>query len=286
MPILVFDEKELSNFLPLTATRSVGELRSGVFTLAERTSKIHSKSVSKEIHYPWDLISNLKETLEEDLVLLGAAVKGRVHPSSVLVSPDRILIEEGAIVEPLCVLDASAGPIYIGKQTVIKSHTTLRGPLAIGPSCRIGGEVSHSIIQGNTNKAHYGFLGHAYVGEWVNLGAGTTNSNLKNTYGTIKLEINGKEIDSNLQFMGCLIGDHVKAGIGTLINTGTVIGVGANVLGGKITPKVIPDFSWDDKTKWEWKRFIETVKRVYLRRNRELTKEAEDRLFRLYQKSS
>jgi carbonic anhydrase/acetyltransferase-like protein (isoleucine patch superfamily) len=262
------------NFKPLTYIREVSELRCGARTLADHPGK--------KIGYLWDLIVGLKDDLEEDLRVLGARVLGEIHPSAVLYAKENMLIEEGVEVEAGAVLDARSGPIYIGKGTVIRPHSYLRGPLSIGPQCRIGGEVTHSIFLGYANKAHYGFIGHSYIGEWVNLGAGTTNSNLKNNYGTVKVQVNGKLIDSGQQFLGCFIGDYAKTGIGTLINTGTVIGLGANVLGGKLTPKYIPDFQWDEKTKYRLDDFLKAAAAMMGRRGRKLSGEETARLEKVF----
>ena len=267
-------EEESKNFLPLTWTREVGELRCGA-----RTVKEHNKKPS----YLWDLIKSLKEDLEKDLNILGAGIKGKIHPSAVILNEGSILVEAGAEVDPCAVLDARYGPIYIGKNTIVRPHSYLRGPLSIGPECRIGGEVTHSIFHGYSNKAHYGFIGHSYIGKWVNLGAGTTNSNLKNNYGAVKVWVNGKEIDSGEQFLGCFVGDYAKLGIGTLINTGAVIGFGANVLGGKVTPKYIPNFSWNEKERYRLEDFLKTTKIVMGRRGIELEPSLTEKLKTIYQ---
>lgn len=262
------------NFLPLTYLRKAEELRCGARTLAD-----HPK---RKIKYIWDLIVNLREDLEEDLRIIGRGVKGKTHPSVVIYSPENILIEAGAEVEACAVLDARSGPIYIGKNTIVRPQSYLRGPLSIGPDCRIGGEVTHSIFHGYSNKAHYGFIGHSYIGEWVNLGAGTTNSNLKNNYGTVKVWVNGQEIDSGEQFLGCFIGDYAKTGIGTLINTGTVIGLGANVLGGRVTPKYVPNFQWSDKEKYRSADFFLAVEKTMARRGQKLPPEIRQKIEQLY----
>lgn len=251
------------NFLPLVWLREVEELRCGARTLADHP--MH------KVQYLWDLIIDLKEDLEHDLKMLGAENRGKVHGSAVILSKENVRIEEGAEIEACAVLDARSGPIYIGKNTIVRPQSYLKGPLSIGPECRIGGEVVHSIIHGYSNKAHYGFIGHSYIGEWVNLGAGTTNSNLKNNYSAVKVLVGGKEVDTGQQFMGCFIGDYAKTGIGTLIATGAVIGVGANVFGGGVTPKFVPSFSWGAEGKYDWDKFIAAASAMRQRRRRDLT---------------
>jgi carbonic anhydrase/acetyltransferase-like protein (isoleucine patch superfamily) len=271
-------KSEISNFYPLTLTRSVEELRCGA-----RTVKDHPK---RGIEHLWDLIVNLKDDLEADVASLGSRVAGRVHSSAVLYAPENMIIEEGVEIEACAVLDARQGPIYIGKGSIVKAGANLRGPLSIGPECRIGGEVTHSIFHSYSNKAHYGFIGHSYIGEWVNLGAGTTNSNLKNNYGTVKVSVNGKEVDSGEQFLGCFIGDFAKLGIGTLINTGSVIGFGANVLGGQVTPKVVPDFSWPGGGRYRLEDFIAGARSMMDRRGVKMSEEQRERLQEIYRLNS
>jgi len=285
MGITVYEDENSSNFYPLTLIRPVSELRCGAVSVGERLARGQTMESKHQVRYPWDLIKNLKDDLEEDLKNLGSGIKGEVHSSAVLYAAENILIEEGAVIEACAVLDARSGPIYIGKKTIIRPQSYLRGPLYIGPECRIGGEVTHSIIHGYSNKAHYGFLGHAYVGEWVNLGAGTTNSNLKNTYGTVKVQLKDKVIDTGETFFGCLIGDYAKLGIGTLINTGTVIGFGANVTGGGVTPKYIPDFSWNGEEIYQLDRFLTAAERVMGRRGQQLTPERRELIKLLHQKA-
>ena len=257
------------NFYPLTYLRSSDDLRCGATTLGRHKKKINNL---------WDLIADLKEDLEWDLKKLGAKVKGKVHPTAVLLNKKNMLIEAGVEIEPYAMLDARQGPIYIAKGTVVKAQACLSGPLSIGPECRIGGEVAHSIFHGYSNKAHYGFIGHAYIGEWVNLGAGTTNSNLKNTYGTIK--ING--VDTGRQFLGCFIGDFAKLGIGTLIPTGAVVGLGANVFGGGMIPKTVSNFAWGTDGKVEIEKLIKTIRLTMQRRNKTFSPEDEKLLRRAY----
>lgn len=154
-----------------------------------------------------------------------------------------VILDEGCRVMANAVL---VGPLYVGKKSLIKIGAKIYGGTSIGPVCKIGGEVEDSIIQAYSNKQHDGFLGHAYLGEWINLGADTNNSDLKNTYMNVEYYSypKKKKTDSGSQFLGCIIGDHSKTGINCSINTGTVIGVGCNLWGSNLIMDFIPDFSW------------------------------------------
>lgn len=203
--------------------------------------------------------------------------------------PYNVWIAEGVILSPGVVLDASEGPIvldtgvkvmpnavligplYVGKNSLVKVGAKIYGSTSIGPVCKIGGEVEGSIFQAYSNKQHDGFLGHSYVGEWVNLGADTNNSDLKNTYKNVAFYSYsaGRKIDSGTQFLGCLIGDHSKTGINCSINTGTVIGIGCNLWGSGLITDFIPDFSWGEAGKlvpYRFEAFCETAAIVKDRR--------------------
>ncbi|NOX97191.1 MAG: hypothetical protein GXO98_03845 [Nitrospirae bacterium] len=216
------------------------------------------------ISYPWDLVKHNAEAIKDDYQALGG---GRVEgflDERVAIYGDKsqLYVGEGArIVEAGVVLNLEEGPIYIDKKAKIRAFSIIDGPAFVGESaiidgaklregcsigkvCRIGGELEESILQAYSNKHHDGFLGHAYVGEWVNLGAIVTNSDLKNNYGEVKLYVKGELINSGEIKVGCFIADHTKVGIGTFLNTGTVIGVAANVFGGGLPPKYLPSFSW------------------------------------------
>jgi UDP-N-acetylglucosamine diphosphorylase/glucosamine-1-phosphate N-acetyltransferase len=210
----------------------------------------------------WELVRENGSWIQRDAERLastgGEFARGvhRVGDGPVIVAPD-------AVIEPGAVLDTRGGPIVVGCGARVAGLSRLDGPSAIGavtqivggriragttigPGCRFSGEVEASIVQGHSNKYHDGFVGHAYIGEWVNLGAMTTNSDLKNTYGTVKVWRNGQLVDTGEQKVGTWIGDHSKTGIGSLIDTGTVIGVAANVYGGSavLSSKWIPSFAW------------------------------------------
>ncbi|MCK5456715.1 MAG: hypothetical protein KAI45_06265, partial [Melioribacteraceae bacterium] len=193
---------------------------------------------------------------------------------------------------PGAVLDAEEGPIFIDKNATVFPNTVIQGPTSvgenalikigakiygetsIGPVCKISGEIGESILHSYSNKQHNGFLGHAYLGSWVNIGAGTNNSDLKNNYGNVKVTINDVEIDTGEVMAGLIMGDHAKSGIDTMFNTGTVVGVSANVFGTGFPPKYIPSFSWggtEGLTTFKFDKAIDVAEKVMVRRNKELT---------------
>jgi UDP-N-acetylglucosamine diphosphorylase / glucose-1-phosphate thymidylyltransferase / UDP-N-acetylgalactosamine diphosphorylase / glucosamine-1-phosphate N-acetyltransferase / galactosamine-1-phosphate N-acetyltransferase len=201
------------------------------------------------------------------------------------------------------VLDATAGPILIRKGTVVAPFTHLIGPLAIGhdsqilgdritassigDNCKVRGELSNSIILGHSNKGHEGFVGHSYLGRWVNLGALTTTSNLKNTYGPVQLWTPSGVRTTGQQFLGTLFGDHAKTGIGTMLGTGTVIGAGANVFGASTPPKAVPPFAWGIAEPYETydvTRFLVVAERAMARRQVELGDKARKQLAEAHKK--
>jgi len=203
--------------------------------------------------------------IAKDFAALGrSGLEGKIEdPSAIRGSRSDLFIAPGVLVHPMVVLDAANGPIYIDEGAEIHPFTRIEGPCyigkksillgckcregnSIGPVCRIGGEVEESIIHGYSNKYHDGFLGHAYVGEWVNLGALTTNSDLKNDYTNVSVILDGRRpIDTGSTKVGSLIGDHTKTSIGTLLNTGAFVGAMAILAAtGKPLPKYIPSFAW------------------------------------------
>ena len=239
----------------------------------------------------WDIFSKNGDAIKEDFELITSGRTSQVLSSSNTVIGDakQIFIEEGAIVEA-SILNTNAGPIYIGKEAEIMEGSVVRGPFSlgehaalklctkvygpttVGPHSKVGGEVNNSVIFAYSNKGHDGFLGNSVLGEWCNLGADTNNSNLKNNYGNVKLYNYPQDrmIDTGLQFCGLIMGDHSKCGINTMFNTGTVVGVGANIFGGGFPPTHIPSFSWGGAESMEECKFdkmIETANRVYARRN-------------------
>jgi UDP-N-acetylglucosamine diphosphorylase/glucosamine-1-phosphate N-acetyltransferase len=239
---------------------------------------------------PWDIFAKNDAALREDFELLTEDRKSQPIPKSVnVINPENIFIEEGAKLE-FVTLNASSGPIYIGKDSEIMENSVIRGPFAlceggqvklatkvygattVGPYSRIGGEVSNSVLMGYSNKGHDGFLGNSVLGEWCNLGADTNNSNLKNNYEEVKLwsyETGGFE-KTGLQFCGLMMGDHSKCGINTMFNTGTVVGVSANIFGSGFPRNFVPSFSWGGAsgfTTYITKKAFETARIVMSRRN-------------------
>ncbi|MCD6257360.1 hypothetical protein J7J45_04765 [Candidatus Aerophobetes bacterium] len=272
-------------------------LREILTGLAENTK---SKKIKVTlINYLWDLINNNASQMEKDFILLGrVGIKGTFPSGSFIEGDsDKIFIASSAEIEPLVVLSTKSGPIFIDEGAKVLSLTRIEGPCYIGrnsqakgniregtyigPVCRVGGgEIEETIIHGFTNKYHEGFIGHSYLGEWVNIGALTTTSDLKNDYTSVQVYINGELRDSGQTKVGSFIGDHSKTGIGTLLNTGCVIGVGSNVVaGGGVTPKHIPSFCWYLNQKFYkgsgLKGIINTAKVVMERRGVRLSSEQE-----------
>ena len=238
----------------------------------------------------YDIFQKNAEALAADYESLTTGRSSQPLSPSVTVvgSRDLIFLEAGAKAEA-CVLNTTAGPVYIGKEAEIMEGALVRGPFAlcehstlklgakvygastVGPHSKVGGELSNSVIFGYSNKAHDGFLGNSVLGEWCNLGADTNNSNLKNNYGPVKLYnyAMGKSLNTGLQFCGLMMGDHSKAGINTMFNTGTVVGVGCNIYGGGFPATHIPNFSWGGAEGFEayqLDKLAETATKMYERR--------------------
>ncbi|MGK2961219.1 MAG: putative sugar nucleotidyl transferase [Gemmatimonadaceae bacterium] len=249
----------------------------------------------------WDLVGDLQIQLSEDVPLIGSRLSGAAIENATIIGKHRIYMETGARIEPFVVLDASDGPILIRRGATIASFTRIFGPCYIGENthvagdsirgcsigdvCKVQGEISSTVMLGHSNKGHTGFVGNSYLGRWVNLGAGTTTSNLKNTYGTVSLWTPGGVRDTGLQFLGSLVGDHAKLGIGTMLTTGCVVGAGANVYGAGVTPKVVPPFAWGAREPWgrnDFSRFCEVAARVMERRHVSLTEKAKSQLADAY----
>ncbi|MBB1192095.1 glucose-1-phosphate thymidylyltransferase [Flavobacterium sp. SOK18b] len=242
------------------------------------------------VHNPWDIFAKNDAAIREDFEFLTEDRQSQPIPKSVnVIAPENIFIEEGAKLE-FVTLNASTGPIYIGKDAEIMEGSVIRGPFAlcehakvklaskiygattVGPYSKVGGEINNSVLFGYSNKGHDGFLGNSVLGEWCNIGADSNNSNLKNNYEEVKLWSYETEgfVKTGLQFCGLMMGDHSKCGINTMFNTGTVIGVSANVFGSGFPRNFVPSFSWGGAagfTTYITKKAFETARLVMSRRN-------------------
>ncbi|MEN8138187.1 MAG: GlmU family protein [Bacteroidota bacterium] len=262
-----------------------------------------------EINYPWDIFKNNAQALKNDFELI---TKGRVSQpiseTNRVLNPDLIFIEEGAEVE-FAILNAKDAPIYIGKNAKILENVSVRGGLAlcdhsvikmgakiygattVGPYSTVGGEVKNTVLTGYSNKGHEGYLGDAVLGEWCNLGADTNNSNLKNNYEEVKAwnYPEGRFIPTGQQFCGLIMGDHSKTGINTMLNTGTVVGVSANIFGAGFPRNFIPSFSWGGSGKsitYRSDKAIATAKLVMERKGVEFTETDKDIFQHICEESS
>lgn len=260
------------------------------------------------INYPWDLVNHCAEEIIHDFNFMGSGgqILGKVYPNVTLLSQENIYLAAGSEVHSGAVIDGEAGPVYISEGAVIMANAVIQGPAFVGPQsrikigakiyegtsigevCKVGGEVEESILHGFANKQHEGFLGHAYLGEWTNLGADTNNSDLKNNYRPVKVMINGEMVDSGSMFVGLFMGDHSKSGINTMFNTGTVVGVMCNVYGAGYSPKFIPSFTWggiEASERYDIEKALDTARRVMARRKRDMTPAQERNLREIYDAS-
>jgi len=219
---------------------------------------------AKLLAYSWEFVHENPGEIKNDYAFATKGKKSprKIRPGVFYKNPGKVWISKTAQVDPGVVIDASDGPVfidddarifpqatiigpaYIGKKSLIKIGAKLYEGVSIGEVCKVGGEVEESIIHSYSNKQHDGFLGHAYLGQWVNLGADTNNSDLKNNYGSVRVYINGEEVNTGMTFVGLTMGDHSKSGINTMFNTGTIAGIMCNVYGSDFLPKWIPSFSW------------------------------------------
>jgi len=269
--------------------RNSGDEKSFTDKANKSYEEFESHAHALEIKNLWDIFSKNGEELQRDFDLI---TKGRnshvLSKTNQLINADNIFVEEGAKVE-CAILNASTGCIYIGKDAEIMEGAIVRGPFSIGeystlklgakiygpttvgPHCKVGGEVNNSVIFGYSNKAHDGFLGNSVIGEWCNIGADSNNSNLKNNYAEVKLwnYISQKFENTGLTFCGLIMADHSKCGINTMFNTGTVVGVSANIFGAGFPRNFIADFSWGGAagfTTYKLKEAFDTAQLVMVRR--------------------
>ncbi|TDQ29436.1 GlmU family protein [Zeaxanthinibacter enoshimensis] len=256
----------------------------------EKLETIEFSSEYTRIRNTWDIFSLNGIALEADFEML---TKGRksaaISSTNGLINPERIFLEEGARVE-YCILNATEGPIYIGRDAevmegcnirggfalgehgVVKMGAKIYGPTTAGPYCKIGGEISNSVLFGYSSKGHDGYLGNSVLGEWCNIGADSNTSNLKNNYAKVKLwnYNTGRFEQTGLQFCGLMMGDHSKSAIDTMFNTGTVVGVSTNIFSAGFPRNFVPSFSWGGAsgfTTYQTSKAFETAKVVMARRN-------------------
>lgn len=285
--------------LPLGETLVSGEIilaaKSNTATLPSKVKTSSYTETFTLIDQPWKIFQHNATQIKSDFALI---TKGRksagIHDKHTIVyGEENIFVEEGVDIKA-AVLNAESGPIYLGKNSVVQEGSLIKGSFAlcegatvnmgakmrgdstIGPHCKVGGEISNSVLFGFSNKGHDGFLGNSVLGEWCNLGADTNTSNLKNNYDQVKLWSYGKRgfVNTGQQFCGLMMGDHSKCGINTMFNTGTVVGVSANVFGDGYPRNFIPSFSWGGAAgfiPYQLNKVFETAERVMSRRHIELT---------------
>lgn len=263
------------------------------------------------VGYLWDLVNVNKSEIENDFERMKPSLdfknifkRNEIDGQALIYDIGKVYVGKDCQLDGQVVLDARRGPIFVGDNVTIQPQTRLEGPCyvgegsilvggkiregtSIGPVCRIGGEVEQSIFLGYSNKYHEGFLGHSYVGEWVNLGALTTNSDLKNNYSPVKVMVKGEPVDTGLIKVGSFLGDHVKTGIGTLLGTGMVVGFATNIFGGgMIREKSIPSFCWGDTNnleEYELDKAMGTAQIVMERRNIKFSQEEKDLFEKIFE---
>jgi UDP-N-acetylglucosamine diphosphorylase/glucosamine-1-phosphate N-acetyltransferase len=272
---------------------------------SEGIEEIKLSNPPLKINHTWEIFSKNDIAIRDDFTLLTKGRKSqKISGNNRVFGENEIFIEKGAKVE-CAILNATTGPIYIGKDAEIMEGATIRGPFAlcegaqvkmaakiygpttIGPFCRVGGEINNSVLFGFSNKAHDGFMGHSVIAEWCNLGADTNTSNLKNTYDNVRLWSYGKQtfVDTHLQFCGLIMGDHSKCAIDTQFNTGTVVGVSANIFGSGLQRNFIPSFTWggtSGHTNYDIKKALKVAEIVFKRRHRTLDDIEKELLINVY----
>jgi len=250
--------------------------------------EVKTLTETQRIQFTWDIVSGNAQAIEDDFKLITKGRKSEPIPDGTKVAGDQVFIEKGAEIS-MAFINAKSGPVYIGKDAVVMEGAALRGPVAlcehsvvkmatilygattIGPYSKVGGEIENSILFGYSNKPHGGFLGSSVIAEWCNLAAGTNTSNLNNNYKNVKAWCYTKErfVDTGLQFLGLIMGDHSKSGIDTMFNTGTVVGVSSNVYGAGYHRNYVSSFIWGSTAGYvgyDINRAIEVAELVYQRR--------------------
>ena len=302
---VVVDDTPDGPVVRLAHVRAPGLNQEDVLNRTDRWQRLHdlphAMPQSRLAGYAWDLIAWNEEAIVADAI--DCCSDSQPHPRGAyhLVHDENVWLGRNVNLAPGCVLDASRGPVVLGDDVAIGPNAVVTGPcsigrgtqiapvanirqgVSIGPMCKVGGEVLNSIFLGHSNKAHDGFVGDSYVGQWANLGAGTTTSNLKNTYGEVSMCVAGETVKTGRRFLGALIGDHVKTGIGTRTMSGTTIGYGSSVAVTPPVPKAVPSFTFlTDKGSEPYRldKAAEVMKQVFGRRGRQWT--AEDQTMNEY----
>lgn len=337
---IIFDDSAVKESLwPLTATRNAADIRVGILTIREKWQRLspvgtegqtgtvdasfipsshtqfaissdgiisitNQDETCKRIQYPWGIFQLNEWALRSDFEVVTAGRQSKpISSTNQIIAPENIFIEEGAFVE-CSIINASTGPVYIGKNATIMEGCIIRGPFAIcegatlkmgakvygattiGPYCSAGGEIKNSVLFANSNKAHDGYLGDSVIGEWCNLGAGTTNSNVKNTAGEVKMWNNAlKDFVGVGIKAGLIMGDYSRAAINTAFNTGTVVGVCCNIFSEGFPPKLIPDFAWG-KEKYRLEKAFADIDNWKRLKGKTITQEEKNILQQLYNQSN
>lgn len=316
----VLDDTLVAAWVPDAQSRMPEDLLSGPSVPTEPFSDLPTTSLSDGmlVRRPWDLLDTLRPALHRDAaawhpeqpsVPLSDRPHASVHESAVAVRPEQISLGTGAEVRPGAILNAEDGPIVLDDDATVFEHAVIQGPCYVGPKtqikvgadiegaafgywCKVGGEVHDTVIQSLSNKTHPGFLGHAYLGRWCNLGADTNNSNLRNDYGDISAyaPADGTFVSTNRQFAGLFMGDHSKCGINTMFDTGTVIGTFCNLYGGDFPPRYVPPFSWGGPsvgfTDYRLQKALAVAERVMARRDVPFTDAHAALLSTLYERTA
>jgi len=280
---LVKNEKVLAFFITAKELDSIENVKS---------EEIAFEGDLLAINNLWDIFSMNAHAIAKDFELItGGRASASLSASNTIIGDNAIFVEEGVVAEA-AVFNTSGGPIYLGKNSEVMEGSVIRGPFAlldhgvvkmnakiyggttVGPYSKVGGELNNVVIIGYSNKAHDGFLGNSVIGEWCNLGADTNNSNLKNNYDNVKLWNYPLQsfVNTSLQFCGLIMGDHSKAGINTMFNTGTVVGISSNIFGAGFQRNFIPSFAWGGTAgfkNYQLEKAIEVIKRVYARRKKD-----------------
>ncbi|MFQ5413877.1 MAG: putative sugar nucleotidyl transferase [Phycisphaerae bacterium] len=246
----------------------------------------------RHVRFVWDFVTRLGDALRGDWSADDASIDSEVDKRCTLEPRGSVHVGYNTHIHPTAVIDATDGPVYIsddvrvgaycvvhgpayiGPGTRLNPHAWLHGGNSIGPVCRVGGELDGCVLMGCCNKQHTGFLGHSFVGSWVNLGAGTSNSDLKNTYGKVRVPVNGREVETGETFIGTMIGDHAKTCINATLPTGSVLGLAAVVVTSRVTPKFVPSFGWvtDDGVKaGDPGKLLDVASAVMARRHVDMT---------------